>query len=201
MYSQIIQPNLSTVGNVGWCLQFVENAYGTDHIGATATDAWNATRHPHKGNPPTDVKVPVWYSYWEGGVNYGHVAINVPGKGVLSSPYAKDGTQQWFSSIEQCRKVMGCKEYLGWSEDLAGAQLIRKEAEMPTEQEVKNRFALIGLTPTPAQIKLYTGRSFDELGTNLLKQSAVMNAELKKKLANGAVTKDSVLKYVQTNLK
>ena len=138
MYTQIVYPDLTTVGLIGWCLSFVEDAYNTPHLGATATDAWNDTRHPHKlESLPANVQVPVWYSYWENGLNFGHVAINVPGRGVLSSPYKANGTQQWFKDVEECRRVMGCQAYLGWSEDLATVQLISEGGDVSTVGEVE----------------------------------------------------------------
>lgn len=130
---QLVTPNLSTVGLVGWCLKFVEDAYSTPHLGATATDAWHATQFPHTDALPA-AQVPVWFSYYEGGENYGHVAINIPGQGVLSSPYKQDNTQQWFASIAQCEQVLNCK-YLGWSEDLATVRLV--EGETMTQDAVE----------------------------------------------------------------
>lgn len=126
-YVQAVSPDLNTVGNVGWCLKFVEDAYNTPHLGATATDAWHATASPHPGeNPPLEVQVPLWFSYIENGLDFGHVVINVPGRGLLSSPFKQDGTQVWFSSIAQCEATLNC-HYLGWSEDLATIQLIEGE--------------------------------------------------------------------------
>lgn len=128
MMQQLIAPDLTTVGNVGWCLAFVEDAYNaTIYTLATADMAWNATQFPHKGEqPPSDVSVPVWFTYKENGFEYGHVAINVPGRGVLSSPPKVDG-QIWFKSIEECRQRMGCQAYIGWSEDIAYKQVVKGE--------------------------------------------------------------------------
>lgn len=131
---QLVYPDLNTVGNVGWCLSFVEDAYHTPHLYATATQAWNATLYAHTNRDLPDVQVPVWFSYYEDGINYGHVAINVPGRGVLSSPYKKDGTQQWFKDIDECARVLNCT-YLGWSEDLATIKLVEGETMPYISQE------------------------------------------------------------------
>lgn len=160
MYKQLVYPDLTTVGNVGWCLSFVEDAYNTPHLGATATDAWHATQHPHQGNPPLDVQVPLWFSYIENGLDFGHVVVNVPGKGLLSSPYKQDGTQVWFSSITQCEAILNC-HYLGWSEDLATVQLIVKESDMPNEGDVHNAYLTAnGRKATAEEVKIYTNKSW-----------------------------------------
>jgi hypothetical protein len=185
--TQLVAPDLNTVGNVGWCLSFVEDAYNTPHLGATATDAWNATQFPHPGEqPPNDVQVPIWFSYTENGIDFGHVAINVPGRGVLSSPYKQNGTQQWFSSIEECRRVMGCTAYLGWSEDLATIKLIEggnMEAEI---QAIKDDLGRLYVTVDDINKRLQAdienlGRLYvtvDEINTRLKKIEDTPNSSL-----------------------
>lgn len=127
MWTQLVRPKFSTKGMVGWCLKFVEDAYGTPHSQFSARDAWDATHHPHRALPPKDAMVPVYWNYVEKGYNFGHIAINVPGKGVFSSPYLKDNSSQWFDSLEQCAQVLGLGKYLGWSEDLEGVALVKEE--------------------------------------------------------------------------
>lgn len=126
---QLVQPNLSTVGNIGYCLAMQENVWGTPHLYDTAWNAWQATQYKHTDPLPEDVCVPVWFSYWENGTNYGHVATNVPGRGVLSSPYKANGTQQWFTSIDQCASVLNCT-YVGWSEDIATVRVTEEVLPM-----------------------------------------------------------------------
>lgn len=158
-YAQIIYPDLNTVGNVGWCLSFAEDAYNTPHFYATATDAWKSTEYPHDGYPP-NAQVPIWFSYYEGQVNYGHVAIWVPGRGVLSSPYKKDNSQQWFGSIEECERVLKCS-YLGWSEDIATVRVVTKEEEIvyPNEGDVQNAYLKANdRNATPEEVAVYTGK-------------------------------------------
>lgn len=140
-YTQLVNPNLNTVGNIGWCLSFAEDVFATPHLFATATDAWNSTAYPHGDAIPEDVAVPVWFSYWEDGINYGHVAISVPGRGILSSPYKQNGTQQWFSSITQCEKVLNC-EYLGWSEDIATIRVVQPQGDNMGSQSTVDETAI-----------------------------------------------------------
>lgn len=184
---QLVSPNLDTVGNVGWCLKFVEDAYNTPHLGATATDAWQATEFPHEdvASIPSDVAVPVWFSYYENGINYGHVAINVPNRGVLSSPYKRDNTQVWFTSLNQCEQVLNCK-YVGWSEDLATVRLVKpEENEMPIADRgfVINRFKQIfNRVPSEAEIAVYVGQPHDVV------YDALLNSDEFKGLLNGDFT-------------
>lgn len=125
---QLIQPNLNTVGNIGWCLSFAEDAFNTPHLYATATDGWNATKFKRTDSLP-NAYVPVWFSYVENGINYGHVAVYSPDGRVLSSPYKKNNSQQWFSSIQECERVLNCK-YLGWSEDIATIRIVKEGEQM-----------------------------------------------------------------------
>lgn len=126
MYDQLVFPNLKTLGKIGWCLKFVEDAYNSPHLYATATDAWNSTEVRHTDRNFPAVAVPVWFSYYENGLNFGHVAIYVPNQGVLSSPYARDNTQVWFKDVDECARVLHCS-YLGWSEDIANLKVVEKE--------------------------------------------------------------------------
>lgn len=167
MSVQLVQPNLATVGNIGWCLAFAENVFGTPHLYATATDGWHATHFPHPDrNLPTDVSVPIWYSYVENGLDYGHVAVNVPGRGVLSSPYRADNTQQWFKDIDDCARVLNCK-YLGWSEDIATVRVIKEDDMLTlTEKEVEDyraAYQIKGNNPDgtfdKAQMAVYTANA------------------------------------------
>ena len=128
---QLISPNLTVQGKAGWCLSVAQDVWGTPHLYAKAIDAWNdstASNHPGE-QPPSDVCVPVYWTYTESGIQYGHIATWVPGRGVYSSPFNVSYGAQWFDSIQavtdRINRIAGANSrYLGWSETLSRVQLV-----------------------------------------------------------------------------
>lgn len=157
-YTQVITPDLNTVGDVGWCLAFVEKAFDDiNYSYATAHDGWMGCQFIHKDqNLPADVCVPIWFDYYEGGINYGHVAIWVPGRGILSSPWRADNTQQWEPDIATIERVYNSK-YLGWSEDLMGVRVV-KEGDAMQRETVNYIFrGMLDREPTEEELKQWVG--------------------------------------------
>lgn len=122
---QLVEPNLNQAGRIGWCLQFARQAYGAPVREPSAWVAWLASNQ-RTDAVPTDVKVPLWFSYIENGVNLGHVVISVPGRGYLSSPWKQGTTQAWLSSISEVERIYKC-QYVGWSEDISGVTVVGDE--------------------------------------------------------------------------
>ena len=128
-WQTLVNVNMDTVSRPGMCLWFAEEAVGAPHWYGTAREAWDnaSDRHPGDYNLP-DAVVAVFWSWvgdlGEGPLDYGHVAIWVPGVGLFSSPRAwRDGvTNTVYSSIDEVSSWLGAS-YLGWSSDLAGLQL------------------------------------------------------------------------------
>lgn len=210
-YTQVIAPNLNTVGNIGWCLAFVEKAYNdTNYSYATARDGWDACQFIHQdsginSNLPTDVSVPVWFDYYESGVDYGHVAINVPGRGVLSSPYKADNTQQWFTGIDQCAKVLNCT-YLGWSEDLMGVRVIGGTMDDSNNGIADANFVedcsvgMLGRTSVgDVNLQNNVGRTMRDVVATFIRYPEHL-ALMERAKNGGAVTKDSAIAYIQGHL-
>jgi hypothetical protein len=128
-YKQLVQPNLNATGQVGLCLAFAEDVFNTAREFPYATKAWQATKYRHLDqNFPSDVAVLLWWSYKQNGADYGHVAIHVPGKGILSSPWQKGTTHAWLPTIAKLESIYSDGgihplTFLGWSEDLAGVRV------------------------------------------------------------------------------
>jgi hypothetical protein len=124
---QLVQPNLSVVGKVTWCLLYARQVFSADKVEATAWDAWTNADYKHTDALP-DVAVPVWFSYWGtiNGIyqNWGHVAVYVPGQGFYSSPYKTTQTHAVLSSISEVERIYGCK-YVGWSEDISNVRVAK----------------------------------------------------------------------------
>lgn len=113
-YKQLVEPDLSVVGVPEECLAYVREVFEASAEYPTATSGWENAQYKHPGEqPPTDVSVPVWFSY--SGPD-GHVAVSVPGKGIYST--TKQGDKV-FTSIEELINWMNEGfVYLGWSEDV-----------------------------------------------------------------------------------
>lgn len=116
MSKQLIAPNLKTKGTPGLCLVYVRNIFSAPPKYVTAALGWANAKYKHTGNPPTDVSVPVWFKWGTSG----HVAVNVPGKGVYSTTAKGD---QVFSSVQALAKYIG-GTYLGFSEDVDGVRVV-----------------------------------------------------------------------------
>lgn len=134
---QVKTPNLDPVVYVngkpltdwmGWCLAVSETAFGVPRLYANAWEGWNATKLKHKDrNFPKGVYFPIWFDgYWQG-KRYGHVAIYKDGK-IWSSPYTSKPYMDVLNSIEEVERIYGMK-YVGWSEDIAGVNVIKKNEE------------------------------------------------------------------------
>ena len=119
MYEQVRKANLNQQGAAHYCLRFTRQAYGIPAVWPTAWLAYKATKKKHTTALPA-VQVPVWFRTKSG---VGHVAIWVPGKGVLSSPASGYG-QAWFKTVHELESRWGIT-YVGWSEDLNGRTVVR----------------------------------------------------------------------------
>lgn len=129
-FIQIINPNVGIPCIPGWCLQYVQNAYGTPWAGATATDGWNRAQFKHAdGNFPNDVAVPVWFAM--SGEPAGHVVIRMADGSYYSTSHPTNRTAYHHPNLNHLLSYYGGRLSLrGWSEDLNGTRVI-KEGEMP----------------------------------------------------------------------
>lgn len=133
MWKQTKNPNLDPYikqGNVtltdwlGWCLAYVQSAFGTGWAGATAWLGWSTLvqfKHQDR-NIPGGVYVPIWFDGYWNGQRLGHVAIWKDGK-IWSSPVTHKPYADTWGSIEAVERAYGMK-YVGWSEDLGGTRVI-----------------------------------------------------------------------------
>lgn len=117
MSVQLKQPNLSTTGIVNFCLKYARDVFSIPVKYPTAWVAWQNSNQRKDKNYPKDVAVPLWFSYFIGSENYGHVVIAVPNKGLYSSPYKSTQTHAVLSNISEIEAIYKCK-YVGWSNDI-----------------------------------------------------------------------------------
>lgn len=124
--------DLNAQDNAGWCLRFQQRAFPGSPVTYydCARAAWDNSVQ-HWEYPDNTAIVPISYS-WVGTINgltkdWGHAAVWVPGRGVLSSPGSGYG-QAWFGSIDELAQRWGLT-YLGWSEDVGGFRVVDPVAD------------------------------------------------------------------------
>jgi hypothetical protein len=138
--------NIDTQGVPYRCLGFATAVFSVPNKYEYATAAWKATEYGHSPSEPLpDVPVPVWFS-WSGTIpgggygDWGHVAVWVPGRGVLSSPFSTNYKQQWFDTPQKLIAYLGSGTYVGWSEDINDVRVadvtVKEEAVYPNKQDV-----------------------------------------------------------------
>jgi hypothetical protein len=120
-----------TVGYTGgWCLSYVQNAFGTDHPFPSAIDSWNGNvgNGNHAGEiPALGMTVPVYFSL--GDVPAGHVAIRLDDGFVASStqagvhprPYLHPNLDDLIALYGKYNN--GCN-FLGWSEYVGNVKVV-----------------------------------------------------------------------------
>ena len=140
---QVKTPNLDPViyqGGValndwsGWCLAYVQTAFGTGWSGSTAWDCWanRLTKKHADRNLPAGVYIPIFFSGYYG---MGHTAIYKDGK-VWSSPLTHKPYADVFNSVGEVERSFGVT-YVGWSEDLGGSLLVESSADVLTPNQRK----------------------------------------------------------------
>lgn len=171
MYRQLVQPNLSVSGRIGWCLEYADKVAGLNGGEPSAWDAWNMTEFPHVDAIPTDVAVPCWFSYFTPEeVNLGHVVWSIPGQGFYSSPYNKPTGHNVLSSIAEVERLYGCR-YVGWSEDISDLRVV--EGGDMDDKDTLGIYEVAGRnyqSVTQADYDYYRGQK-PEMLTNDLKKS------------------------------
>lgn len=175
MARQLITPNLDPYIRqngvvlqdwLGWCLAYVQTAFGAGWAGACAWDSWTQkTQFKHADrNIPGGLYVPIWFSHTGtyGGVtkNWGHVAIYRDGS-VWSSPITHKPYADLWGSIEQVEQKYNCK-YVGWSEDVAGTKVIEFDTQgdesmaIKNPEFIKNMYRYVGgREPSQAEINVH----------------------------------------------
>lgn len=128
--TQLVQPNLSVTGQIGWCLKYAANVFGIQFAKPSAWQEWQNCKYPHTDRNLPNNSVPLWFSFWTtiDGVyaNWGHVVVQVPGQGFYSSPWRQGTTHAVLGSIAEVERIYGVK-YVGWSEDIANVKVVGED--------------------------------------------------------------------------
>lgn len=161
----------------GWCLKYVQDAFGTDHPYPTALDAWNANvgggNHPDE-LPPLGITVAAYFSL--GNVPAGHVAIRLDDGWVASSTQPGDHAAPYLHrSLDDLIAIYGrynggCS-YLGWSEYVGTEQVVAYQPDVvnATADEINQLYQeLLGRTADDSGLTHYVQYTTDFVRQDLI---------------------------------
>lgn len=206
MWKQLKTPNLDPVvyqgGKVlynwlGWCLAVAETMFGVPRLYATAWEGWNATKKKHgrNDNIPTDVYLPIWFDGWCNGHRYGHVAIIYINSSngsvkIWSSPISNKPYADVWTSIPQVEKAYGMT-YVGWSEDIAGVNVVEWVANTATVAQITALFReLLERDPDQKALDYYQKLAYDAVRNDIInspeRQKLLAKKEADRKAADEA---------------
>jgi hypothetical protein len=117
---QLITPNPNIWCQPGWCLAYVNEAFGVPKKYGSATDAWNGSKTQHRDRDfPPGVWVPVWYGLDT--TPLGHVVLLAPDRSVYSTSDLSNTPRHHpdLADLEAYYAYYGMKlTYRGWTEDV-----------------------------------------------------------------------------------
>ena len=176
---QAITPNPNIPCKPGWCLAYVNEAFGVPKRFGSASAAWfgSSTQH-HDRNFPPGVWLPVWYGIV--GEPLGHVVLMAPDGSCYSTsdlsnkPYHHPNLAhlEWFYAYYGMTLT-----YRGWTEDVEGTPVITPESSISYASE--------SITPIPE----------DDMFTE--QDRAVQESILAAIISGGTDEKVSVLAYLK----
>lgn len=135
-YTQVKRPNTTVPAPPGWCLKYVQDAFGTRWAGPTASAAWTLAKHRHANSKfPASVFVPVFFHMQN--VPEGHVAIRTP-SGHYWSASDHDNAPDYHPTLKHLLDFYGGRLTLrGWSEDLNGDRVVKPKVITAIKKVVK----------------------------------------------------------------
>jgi hypothetical protein len=173
MYQQIVTPNPMTTYSPyepGWCLSYVETAFGTAHAYANAREAWEQATKKHT-DVPSGLWCPIYFDHLD--ISEDHIAILAPDQTVYSTSSSSTPVPVHHSSIGDCIRYYNNRlVYRGWSEDLAGTTLIKGDESMTEVQVIELfRFYIGKKKPqlTQQEIDYWRPYTYEQLRDALLK--------------------------------
>ena len=162
-WQQLIEPNLSTQGKVGFCLAFARNMFGVSVKYPNAWKAWEGTTYKHANYDFPPVAVLIWFRHPANGTTPGHVAVRMPDGKIYSSPYRVGTTHAVLGSIEEVEKKYSSK-YVGWSEDINNirvAQFKEDTMDKMTDKQAQEHALQIGLALLYSEAEIHDPNAYD----------------------------------------
>jgi hypothetical protein len=151
---QTITPNPRIPCKPGWCLAYVNEAYGVPKVHGSATAAWRASGTKHQDDDfPPGCWVPVWFAL--SNEPNGHVALRAPDGSVYSTsdnsttPHHHPDLAELIGYYAHYGMRL---TYLGWTEDVEGTPVIEAEEDMSLTPEQATQLAYIASPQFKADI-------------------------------------------------
>ena len=152
-YRQLITPNPDIWCRPGWCLEYVNNAFGVKEVHGSATAAWDASTTQHRDrNFPPGQWVPVWYGLDT--TPLGHVVLLAPDQSVYSTSDLTNTPHHHpdLTDLEAYYAYYGMTlTYRGWTEDVEGTPVLAP-APLTTQSTTKAGGFLMALTDEQQQL-------------------------------------------------
>lgn len=184
MYKQLVKPNVHIPAQPGWCLTYVQETFKAPWAGSTATDGWNRAEYKHVGQtPPKGVSVPVWFAMR--GEPAGHVVTWME-DGSIWSASDNDPQADYHPNLQHLLDFYGGRLTLrGWSEDIGGLRIVRKEDDMTTQEAhdvgVAVYRAVYGREPENSTVAKNMGWSLADKNGNLTPKSVIAGLQGQRK--------------------
>jgi hypothetical protein len=123
---QTITPNPHIPCKPGWCLAYVNEAFGVPKLYGTATGAWLGSATQHRDYDfPDGVWVPLWFAL--AGEPAGHVVLRAPDGSVFSTSDLST-TPHHHPDLDDLIRYYAhygmALTYLGWTEDVEGTPVM-----------------------------------------------------------------------------
>jgi hypothetical protein len=123
---QAITPDPDIPCRPGWCLAYVNEAFGVPKVYPTAMASWLASPTQHRDmNFPRGVWVPLWFSLATEPA--GHVALLAPDGAVWSTTHPTAHTPTRHPDLADLFRAYSRYNpltYLGWTEDVEGTRVL-----------------------------------------------------------------------------
>lgn len=158
MYKQLVTPNPDVPCRPGWCLEYVQRAFKTAHLYPNARVAWEQAKLKHT-DVPKGIWVPIYFDDLR--ITEDHIAILAPDGSVYSSSHPTSTKAVKHKSISDTIAYYGYNlVYRGWSEDMAGTTIVKKENIM-NENDIKSHYLCIsGVPATKGNINAWKGADY-----------------------------------------
>lgn len=143
-WKQVKDANWAIPYTGGWCLSYVQSAFGAQHTSPNAITEWNSTtKYNHTDYPPAGITVPVYFTL--GTEPAGHVAIRLDDLKVASSTQSGVHQQGYLHpNIQDLMNIYakyngGCT-YLGWSEVIGNTRVVEYISDNATDDQIRQAF-------------------------------------------------------------
>lgn len=152
---QIITPNPNIPCKPGWCLAYVNEAFGVPKRFGSATAAWfgSSTQHTDE-NFPAGVWLPVWYAL--ANEPAGHVVLRAPDGSCYSTSDLSNTPHHHpnLAHLESYYAYYGMTlTYRGWTEDVEGTPVIAGDSINPMGDIITPTSEEDDMAYTPEELK------------------------------------------------